>query len=266
MTLPTLIDCSLPNSTRLTPNACFAYQKRVRKSKKLKAKKGAGSWRDQFKGIKLVDEYFWCPETCQHWQKPLEEIGGGERRSDVTGKVPSRKPQPIKQAKRKPSTAAERQQIGRRLKEAREKADLTQAETANKLGMFRERISVHENGKVSVPIERLNAYAKLYGVSVDWLTKGEKGKALQVADQMLEKPKFYAVPADDQAQSKSVHKNQQPKAKLNDQPSGVQLPLSETTTSELIAGLLAQLEAISKEQGVPVEAKLIHALVEEIRQ
>jgi DNA-binding XRE family transcriptional regulator len=65
-----------------------------------------------------------------------------------------------------------RRAIGRRLKEARESAKLTQAAVAPELGVNRQAISSWENGR---EMPRCDAWFKLgplYGVSLDYLVYG----------------------------------------------------------------------------------------------
>lgn|SRR5262245_5528741 len=64
--------------------------------------------------------------------------------------------------------------IASRLKTAREQAGLTQAQVAKNLGLHRPSVSEMEAGRRSVSAEELATLAKLYGVSVDWLTGTQK--------------------------------------------------------------------------------------------
>jgi len=57
-----------------------------------------------------------------------------------------------------------------RLRLAREMAGLSQGQVAKKLGLHRPSISEMEAGRRRVTGEELAALARLYGVSVDWLT------------------------------------------------------------------------------------------------
>lgn len=69
---------------------------------------------------------------------------------------------------------AKRQAIASRLKVARERAGLTQGQVAKKLGLHRPSVSEVEAGRRGVSAEELAAMAKLYEVSVDWLTGTEE--------------------------------------------------------------------------------------------
>jgi transcriptional regulator with XRE-family HTH domain len=63
-----------------------------------------------------------------------------------------------------------REQIAARLKTAREAAGLSQGQAAKLLKMHRPTISEIEAGRRRVAGEELAQFAKLYGVSVEWLT------------------------------------------------------------------------------------------------
>ena len=62
--------------------------------------------------------------------------------------------------------------IPNRLREAREAAGLSQGQVAKKLEMHRPTISEIEAGRRKVSGEELETFAKLYGISVEWLIKG----------------------------------------------------------------------------------------------
>lgn len=63
-----------------------------------------------------------------------------------------------------------REQIAARLKIARDAAGLSQGQAARLLKMHRPTISEIEAGRRRVAGEELGQFAKLYGVSVEWLT------------------------------------------------------------------------------------------------
>lgn len=65
--------------------------------------------------------------------------------------------------------------IGQRLREAREKAGLTQAQAVEKLGIPKaQTLSAYENGKNSPPLEKIGEMCVLYGVSTDYIILGKK--------------------------------------------------------------------------------------------
>lgn len=51
----------------------------------------------------------------------------------------------------------------------RDKANLSQMELANRLGVSRQAVSRWESGDTTPTMDKLKALAKLYGVSLDWL-------------------------------------------------------------------------------------------------
>jgi transcriptional regulator with XRE-family HTH domain len=62
--------------------------------------------------------------------------------------------------------------IAMRLREARDLAGLSQGQAAKKMNMHRPTITEIEAGRRSVKSEELSAFAKLYGVDVNWLSEG----------------------------------------------------------------------------------------------
>jgi transcriptional regulator with XRE-family HTH domain len=62
--------------------------------------------------------------------------------------------------------------LGRNLREAREAAELSQEQAAEKLGLRRASVSDHERGAVRPKDEAIEAYARLYGISVQSLFNG----------------------------------------------------------------------------------------------
>jgi transcriptional regulator with XRE-family HTH domain len=69
--------------------------------------------------------------------------------------------------------------FGQNLREAREAADLSQEEVAEKLGFRRASVSDHERGAVRPRDEAIEAYAKLYGVSVQSQFNGAYSEAVR---------------------------------------------------------------------------------------
>lgn len=59
--------------------------------------------------------------------------------------------------------------MGTRLKEVRDKLDMTQEQFARSLGMSRPSLANIEAGRQDVPTHFLVAVNRLYGVSVNWL-------------------------------------------------------------------------------------------------
>jgi len=70
-----------------------------------------------------------------------------------------------------------------RLRTARDAAGLTQAQVAQKLHVHRPTISEIEAGRRRVTASELTSFARLYGVSVEWLASGEKPS--QVSEEVL---------------------------------------------------------------------------------
>jgi transcriptional regulator with XRE-family HTH domain len=59
--------------------------------------------------------------------------------------------------------------LASRMRQARERAELSQGEVARRLGMHRPSISWIESGERNVLAVELVIFARLYGVSVLWL-------------------------------------------------------------------------------------------------
>lgn len=66
-----------------------------------------------------------------------------------------------------------REQVGKNIKEAREKAKLTQEEAAKKAGLNTNYFAVIERGEVNTTLEKLQKIAKALGVDVSGLTKSK---------------------------------------------------------------------------------------------
>src|SRR5438552_2230577 len=73
---------------------------------------------------------------------------------------------------------AKANELGNRLREAREMAGLTQTAAAEALGMRRPSVSEIESGRRRVTTDELYKIADLYGVSADWLATGEGSSEL----------------------------------------------------------------------------------------
>lgn len=74
--------------------------------------------------------------------------------------------------------------ISERLRNAREHAGLSQGQVAKMLDMHRPTISEIEAGRRKVSTDELKEFAKLYDVSVSWLTETES-KEQQIDDKVL---------------------------------------------------------------------------------
>lgn len=74
--------------------------------------------------------------------------------------------------------------ISERLRNAREHAGLSQGQVAKMLDMHRPTISEIEAGRRKVSADELKEFAKLYDVSVSWLTETES-KEQQLDDKVL---------------------------------------------------------------------------------
>lgn len=62
--------------------------------------------------------------------------------------------------------------IAERLRVARDQAGLTQAQASKKMNMHRPTVSEIEAGRRRVTADEVAAFARLYGVSVNWLVAG----------------------------------------------------------------------------------------------
>ncbi len=67
-----------------------------------------------------------------------------------------------------------REDVGTRLRFAREAAGLTQAQAAKKMKMHRPTISEIEASRRKVTTEEVQRFAELYGVGVEWIVSGER--------------------------------------------------------------------------------------------
>ncbi len=72
-----------------------------------------------------------------------------------------------------PDNESLRVAIAARLRAAREQSGLSQGQVAKMLHLHRPTISEIEAGRRKVPSEELSRFAKIYDVSVSWLTKNE---------------------------------------------------------------------------------------------
>jgi len=65
------------------------------------------------------------------------------------------------------------QELGRRLREARERTGLTQDQVAKAVGVVREQMSYYETGTREIDLVRLTKLADLYGFSLSYLLAGQ---------------------------------------------------------------------------------------------
>ena len=72
-----------------------------------------------------------------------------------------------------PNSNSSRAAIAKRLRAAREQAGLSQGQVAIQLGYARPTVTEIEAGRRKVPAEELSGFAKLYKVSVAWLTNDQ---------------------------------------------------------------------------------------------
>jgi transcriptional regulator with XRE-family HTH domain len=72
--------------------------------------------------------------------------------------------------------------LAERLRLAREQAGLSQGQVARLLDLHRPTVSEIEAGRRRVAAEELSAFAKLYDVSLDWLTDSGKASDDELAD------------------------------------------------------------------------------------
>ena len=62
--------------------------------------------------------------------------------------------------------------LAEKLTQARKAAGLTQADSAEKLNVSRQAVSLWESGQSRPSTDKLSALAKIYTVSLDWLCSG----------------------------------------------------------------------------------------------
>lgn len=72
-----------------------------------------------------------------------------------------------------PQNDESKQQIGSRLRWAREQAGLSQGQVALRMGMHRPTVSQIEAGERNVRADEIGRFAELYGVNQDWLIRGD---------------------------------------------------------------------------------------------
>jgi transcriptional regulator with XRE-family HTH domain len=68
--------------------------------------------------------------------------------------------------------------VADRLREARESSGLTQGQVAKKMELHRPTISEIEAGRRKVSAQELEQFAKLYGVSLDWIINGSTNQSV----------------------------------------------------------------------------------------
>lgn len=89
----------------------------------------------------------------------------------------------IKMARKRITEARspEYEELGRKLAEARDGLDLSQAEAAKLIGISQGTYSGYETGTRRIRLPMLRRIADAYGVTVDWLIGTERPKAERVA-------------------------------------------------------------------------------------
>lgn len=70
---------------------------------------------------------------------------------------------------------ADKAEIAKRIRDARELSGLSQGQAAKKLGLHRPTISEIEAGRRNVKVDELQAFADLYGVEISWLANEAVG-------------------------------------------------------------------------------------------
>ena len=79
-----------------------------------------------------------------------------------------------------------REEIGRRIRDIRKRAGLTQQEFADRVGCHKNQVSNVESGKY-IPSNRFLArVGEIFMVSVDWLRTGESDERDPVDDRLIE--------------------------------------------------------------------------------
>jgi len=86
------------------------------------------------------------------------------------------------------TTAAPDWTIGERLRSARRRAGLKQAEAARQVGVSRTTISNWEVGLAEPQIGHAAQMATLYGVALDWIASGRQAPAVSVTRQDSDPP------------------------------------------------------------------------------
>lgn len=70
--------------------------------------------------------------------------------------------------------------FSQRLQTARKQHKLTQSEVAEKLNVSFQAVSLWERGETMPEVEKLMEIADLYGVTIDWLLRGNSEKAIEI--------------------------------------------------------------------------------------
>lgn len=77
--------------------------------------------------------------------------------------------------------------VGRRLKEARNKAGMTQQQVADALGVARSTVATWESGQNDVDTATLKRLAEMYGTTTDWLLGSDDTPDPQESPDMTER-------------------------------------------------------------------------------
>lgn len=89
--------------------------------------------------------------------------------------------------------------IGRRLKEAREKRNLTQGEVADKLGLDTSTISKYEAEKRKLSLGIVAKFSKIYGLSSEYFLFGEEEPEIRTSFRAREDKSKYDLEVEDWA-------------------------------------------------------------------
>ena len=70
--------------------------------------------------------------------------------------------------------------IGSRLKSAREKKGLRRDQVAERLGLSLSTIQAYENNRNQLKPDGLETFSRLYGVSIEWLVTGKEAQSAEI--------------------------------------------------------------------------------------
>ena len=87
--------------------------------------------------------------------------------------------------------------IGDRIKELRQKANLTQAELAEKMGFTSQTVSNWESGTREPDISALATLSQIFNVSLDYLLLGKEDDNITLDDMDAEKRLSWIIKRDD---------------------------------------------------------------------
>jgi transcriptional regulator with XRE-family HTH domain len=72
--------------------------------------------------------------------------------------------------------------VGNRLVRARKHKGLSRDQVAERLGVSLSTVQSHENDRNQLRPDSLETYARLYGVSIDWIVTGKESESAEIIE------------------------------------------------------------------------------------